>query len=865
MREDKFTDKLRQALQDAQSLVIEKDHQTIEPAHLLLALMRDRDGLAAKLVEKQSVAPDQVEDGMQTLLAKLPVVKNNSGSPSIAASRAFIKLIGRAEKYASEHGDAYVSGEWILPAALALAGAEGKALRGLGIDPERMLEDIKAMRGGQKIESKDHEGSENALTRYTLDLTARASEGKIDPVIGRDDEIRRTMQVLQRRNKNNPVLIGEPGVGKTTIVEGLAQRIINREVPLSMQTQRVLVLDMAALIAGTKFRGDFEERLKAVLKELQRREGQIILFIDELHTLVGAGRGDGAMDAGNMLKPALARGELHCVGATTLNEYRHYIEKDAALERRFQKVFVGEPTVEDTVAILRGLKEKYEIHHGVDITDPALLAAAELSNRYISDRHLPDKAVDLIDEAASRIRIEMDSKPETLDKLEREIIRMKIECEALKQEEEAASKQKLADLEKKLASRQQTYDNLNETFKEEKAALQISQDIKSELDKARTAQEAAHREGQLDQVAKLQYEEIPALEKRLQQSLQKITRLQDAKKNQIRNRVTENEVAEVVSLWTGVPVTRMLQGERAKLMKMEEFLAARVIGQTEAVKAVSDTIRRARAALSDPNRPNGSFLFLGPTGVGKTELCRVLAEFLFDDRNAMTRIDMSEYMEKHSVARLVGAPPGYVGYEEGGALTETVRRRPYSLILLDELEKAHQNIFNILLQVLDEGRLTDGQARTVDFRNTVIVMTSNLGSADIMELKDEAYGVLHEVVMKHVNTHFQPEFVNRIDELVVFRHLTQEQIMQIAEIQLASLAKRVLDQHRITLQVSDAAKQVLVSYGYNEVFGARPLKRVMQRYVENILAAKILNEEVKPETVVQIDHTQKGKFVVVNL
>ncbi len=861
MQQDKYTDRLKQALQNAQSLVIEKDHATLEPTHLLLALMRDKESLACKLVEKQSVSPAVAQKKLEKELDKLPTIKND-GDAGISAGRGFIKLIGQAEKYARDNGDTYVSGEWVMPAATDVGGPVSAVLRSLGLKKETFLEDIKNVRGEDKVEGSGQESGESALSLYTIDLTERAKTGKTDPVIGRDDEIRRTIQVLQRRNKNNPVLIGEPGVGKTAIVEGLAQRMINREVPQSMQTKRVLALDMGALIAGTKFRGDFEERLKSVIKELQKLEGQVILFMDEMHTLVGAGRGDGAMDASNMLKPALARGELHCVGATTLDEYRKYIEKDAALERRFQKVFVGEPSPEDTVAILRGLKEKYEIHHGVDITDQALLSAVSLSVRYISDRRLPDKAIDLIDEAASRIRIEMDSKPEALDKMEREIIRMKIECEALKQEDDKTSKQKLLELEKKLAERQRVYDSLHEKFREEKNELQRSQELKSELDRARMEQETARRDGELTRVAELEYEVIPGLEKKQEAALKKMTSLQEAKQNQIRNRVTENEVAEIVALWTGIPVTRMLKGEKRKLADMEKQLAERIIGQKEAVTAVSNAIRRARAALSDPNRPNGSFLFLGPTGVGKTELCRALAEVMFDDQNAITRIDMSEYMEKHSVARLVGAPPGYVGYEEGGSLTEAVRRRPYSLILLDEVEKAHKDVFNILLQVLDDGRLTDGQGRTVDFKNTVIVMTSNLGSKDIISLKDEPYDVLHDMVMRHVNAHFRPEFVNRIDEMVIFRHLTKEEIMRIADLQIALLAERLMAEYKIRLHITDDAKRVLVNYGYNEVFGARPLKRVIQKYIENLLAEKILNDAIQPETSIEIDHKDK-RFVVV--
>ncbi len=860
MQVEKFTDKLKEALQQAQSLVIEKDHSQLEPAHLISSLVENEESLPHRLISKQGISIVELQSRLTELLDSLPKVKDDK-TAGMSASRAFIKLLTKTEKYAQENGDKYVSGEWVLPGVMDIGGKEADIFRSLGLDKEKLLEDIQNIRGEQKVDSSAYESGENALSLYTLDLTARAEKGEIDPVIGRDDEIRRTIQVLQRRQKNNPVLIGEPGVGKTAIVEGLAQRVVNREVPQSMQSKRVLSLDMGMLIAGTKYRGEFEERLKALLKELRKLKGEIILFIDEMHTLVGAGKADGAMDASNMLKPALARGELHCVGATTLNEYRQYIEKDGALERRFQKVFVGEPDEADTLAILRGLKEKYEIHHGVDITDPALVAAVRLSHRYISDRRLPDKAIDLVDEAASRIRMEMDSKPEKLDKLERELIRMKIEKEALKQEEDASSKERLSQLEKEIAEQEQAFASLNEKFKQEKAALQTSQEIKAELDRTRIEQEAANRDGDLTKVAKLEYGIIPELEKRLNQSLQKIESDRKDKAVEVRSRVSENEIAEVVSSWTGIPVTRMLAGERSKLLDMEKQLAASVIGQKEAIKAVSNTVRRSRAGLSDPNRPNGSFLFLGPTGVGKTELCRSLADFLFDSRDAMVRIDMSEYMEKHSVARFIGAPPGYVGYEQGGELTEAVRRRPYSLILLDEVEKAHKDVFNVLLQVLDDGRLTDGQGRTVDFRNCVIVMTSNLGSEDINKFKDESYSVLHEMVMQHVHSYFRPEFINRIDEIVVFRSLTKEDVKDIASLQLKLLEDRLEQEYGIQLELTNKAMEGLVDMGFDPAFGARPLKRAIQRSVENMLAEKLLGGQLKSSSSFLVDYDGKRYII----
>lgn len=856
MQIQKFTDKLKEALQQAQSIVIEKDHNQLEPAHLISALVENEESLPHRLISKQGISIAQLQSQLTELLDSLPKLKEG-GAAGMAASRSFVKLLTRTEKFAQENGDQYVSAEWVLPAVMDVGGKEADIFRSLGLDKERLLQDIKDIRGEQKVDSSAYESGENALSLYTLDLTARAEKGEIDPVIGRDDEIRRTIQVLQRRQKNNPVLIGEPGVGKTAIVEGLAQRVVNREVPQSMQSKWVLSLDMGMLIAGTKYRGEFEERLKALLKELRKRKGEIILFIDEMHTLVGAGKADGAMDASNMLKPALARGELHCVGATTLNEYRQYIEKDGALERRFQKVFVGEPDEADTLAILRGLKEKYEIHHGVDITDPALVAAVRLSHRYISDRRLPDKAIDLVDEAASRIRMEMDSKPEKLDKLERELIRMKIEKEALKQEEDASSKERLTQLEKEIAKQERDFASLNEKFKQEKAALQTSQEIKAELDKARIEQEGANRDGNLARVAELEYGVIPELEKRLSEFLQKVESDRKDKEVEVRSRVSENEIAEVVSSWTGIPVARMLAGERSKLLGMEKQLASSVIGQKEAIKAVSDTVRRARAGLSDPNRPNGSFLFLGPTGVGKTELCRALADFLFDSRDAIVRIDMSEYMEKHTVARFIGAPPGYVGYEQGGELTEAVRRRPYSLILLDEVEKAHKDVFNVLLQVLDDGRLTDGQGRTVDFRNCVIVMTSNLGSEDINKFKDETYSVLHEMVMQHVHSYFRPEFVNRIDEIVVFRNLTKADVKEIASLQLKLLEGRLQQEYGIELEVTDKALEGLVNMGFDSAFGARPLKRTIQKSVENMLAEQLLGGEIRSGDSILVDYDGK--------
>ena len=860
MQIEKYTDGLKEALQQAQSLAIEKDNSALEPAHLLASLVDSSDSLSHKLLSKQDISLEGLNQKLDGLFNELPKVRGG-GADNLGASRDFIKVINKTEKYAKDNGDSYVSGEWVLPAILDAGSKEKDILYSLGLDKQRLLDDIQSIRGDTKVDSSSDQSGEDALSKYTINLTERAAKGELDPVIGRDDEIRRTIQVLQRRRKNNPVLIGDPGVGKTAILEGLAQRVVNREVPQSMQSKQVLSLDMGSLLAGTKYRGDFEERMKALLKELNKRQGEVILFIDELHTLVGAGKAEGAMDAGNMLKPALARGDLHCVGATTLNEYRQYIEKDAALERRFQKVFVGEPSREDTVAILRGLKEKYEVHHGVDITDPALVAAVRLSERYISDRRLPDKAIDLMDEAASRIRMEMDSKPEKLDIAERQLIKLKIELEALKQEEDPSSKKRLKEVEQIIAEKEREFANLNEVFKKEKAHLQVAQDIKSELDQARSEQESANRDGNLAKVAELQYGTIPSLEKRLEESLKEASNKSDTNGVQIRSKVTENEIAEVVAAWTGIPVARMLKGEKARLLDMEKQLQQQVIGQEEAISAVSDTIRRARSGMADPERPNGSFLFLGPTGVGKTEMCRAMAEFLFDSRSAMVRLDMSEFMEKHSVARLVGAPPGYVGYDEGGQLTEAVRRRPYSLILLDEVEKAHPDVFNILLQVLDDGRLTDSQGRTVDFRNAIIVMTSNLGSDDIRKFKDEEYDVVHDIVMQHVNKHFRPEFVNRIDEIIVFRNLKKEQLKAIADLQIKLLQHRLTEQYEIKLSIADAAMDALINMGFDEVFGARPLKRTIQKNIENLLAAKILGGELQPGSSVKVDYLDKH-FVI---
>ncbi len=860
MQIEKYTDGLKEALQQAQSLAIEKDNSALEPAHLLASLVDSSDSLSHKLLSKQDISLEGLNQKLDGFFSELPKVRGG-GADNLGASRDFIKVINKTEKYAKDNGDSYVSGEWVLPAILDAGSKEKDILYSLGLDKQRLLDDIQSIRGDTKVDSSSDQSGEDALSKYTINLTERAAKGDLDPVIGRDDEIRRTIQVLQRRRKNNPVLIGDPGVGKTAILEGLAQRVVNREVPQSMQSKQVLSLDMGSLLAGTKYRGDFEERMKALLKELNKRQGEVILFIDELHTLVGAGKAEGAMDAGNMLKPALARGDLHCVGATTLNEYRQYIEKDAALERRFQKVFVGEPSREDTVAILRGLKEKYEVHHGVDITDPALVAAVRLSERYISDRRLPDKAIDLMDEAASRIRMEMDSKPEKLDIAERQLIKLKIELEALKQEEDPSSKKRLKEVEQIITEKEREFANLNEVFKKEKAHLQVAQDIKSELDQARSEQESAKREGNLAKVAKLEYSTIPSLEKRLEESLKEASNKSDTNGVQIRSKVTENEIAEVVAAWTGIPVARMLKGEKARLLDMEKQLQQQVIGQEEAIHAVSDTVRRARSGMADPERPNGSFLFLGPTGVGKTEMCRAMAEFLFDSRSAMVRLDMSEFMEKHSVARLVGAPPGYVGYDEGGQLTEAVRRRPYSLILLDEVEKAHPDVFNILLQVLDDGRLTDSQGRTVDFRNAIIVMTSNLGSDDIRKFKDEEYDVVHDIVMQHVNKHFRPEFVNRIDEIIVFRNLKKEQLKAIADLQIKLLQHRLTEQYEIKLSIADAAMDALINMGFDEVFGARPLKRTIQKNIENLLATKILGGELQPGSSVKVDYLDKH-FVI---